>query len=801
MESDTPMSKKNEDEENNFDRVLLVTQTIVMSLFGFPSQGFMEMKCEDMLNRSVKILTRYGKELAEYRAGLPQGSPLSVLIANLVMWLKHKTMRRKIDCTEQREDHYIFKKWDMAHELKNHLIRSTEGYSDDNESFHSDPSAEQLCKYTLDSITLTGYFSIVTKLGRCGSKSVVEFWNMDPRDAAYIKNFDFSSFAWSFEYDGPIKETMSIMAHFRQREHEWHNLSEENRTAIKHFRSQHRYLKHLGISTRTDRPESAATGRDKCVKVINRVNQMYVKAVDDKTLAIIINQLVISCAQYAVLEANMTAEDLMKIDRAIIAKVRQGFKITAKDMKEWIFLPHEDFGMNIRSFQLTDLEATVRELECGLNGEESHCESMRARLQAWADRVRGKKYVKWINFERDGIIESNIRKAATHGVYLRDKRYQLCNVLVDKIHQYLRDNRGQSMQKRATGPLGTIDYKHSTTGGALGKGDRGLLKFSTHSPEFTKLRKFMEQKHSVDDSTEWRWSSSWHSKNGIPKQFYGLNAFELGDCAQEALDQIRSDTINFFLFYEWRGEKASGIAKGPVTDILEWTRTLTKWSHPNTRTSDCKVTYDVATFEAAIYNKMVDEQRIGNRLWPSIEEIAQVDEFLDLTGTIRRTRQSQRRAQSRDEEILQYFEDKNCPFFSGSDGGHLTVENNNVNRGASAAVLCAPYMEEGEIFDDILDCWFERDIVIFVIRVSLLPAHIGTVSVSSVQTEASGFCNLGTMLYNNPPQLLILDSNATVVNARNLRDNPNIPARRRVRGSGVAAGKGYCARMRRIFEA
>ena len=268
-----------------------------------------------------------------------------------------------------------------------------------------------------------------------------------------------------------------------------------------------------------------------------------------------------------------------------------------------------------------------------------------------------------------------------------------------------------------------------------------------------------------------------------------------------ALDQIRNDTINSFLFYEWRGEKASGIAKDPVADILEWTRALTQWSLPNTRISDCKVTYDVDSFEATIYNKMVEEQRIGNRIWPSIEEDNQVDEFLDLTGKIPYTRQSQRRARSRDEEILQYFEEKNCPFFSGSDGGHLTVENNGVNRGASAAVLCAPYMEEGERFDDILDCWFERDIVIFVIRVSLLPASIGTVSVSSIQTEASGFCNLGTMLYTNPPQLLILDSNATVVNARNIRDNPNSPARRRVRGSGVAAGKAYCARMRKIFNA
>jgi hypothetical protein len=46
----------------------------------------------------------------------------------------------------------------------------------------------------------------------------------------------------------------------------------------------------------------------------------------------------------------------------------------------------------------------------------------------------------------------------------------------------------------------------------------------------------------------------------------------------------------------------------------------------------------------------------------------------------------------------------------------------------------------------------------------------------------------------------MLDSNATVFNARTMRDNSNISARRRVRGSGVAAGKGYCARMRKLFE-
>ena len=83
------------------------------------------------------------------------------------------------------------------------------------------------------------------------AKSLIEFWNIDPRDAEYIKNYDFSSHAWSFDKDGPVKETMPIVVHFRKRKDE--NLSVDNRKDIKYFESKHKYVKHLGIKTRTDR--------------------------------------------------------------------------------------------------------------------------------------------------------------------------------------------------------------------------------------------------------------------------------------------------------------------------------------------------------------------------------------------------------------------------------------------------------------------------------------------------------------------------------------------------------------------
>ena len=405
----------------------------------------------------------------------------------------------------------------------------------------------------------------------------------------------------------------------------------------------------------------------------------------------------------------MSSENLMKIDRAIIEKVRKCFRITAKDMKEVIFLPHEEFGMNIKSFQVTDLEATMRELECGLNGNENHCESMRAIMQVWADRIKGKKSNNWLNFEKDSLIESNARKIAAHGIFLRDRRYHLCNVLIDIIYNKLRQEDPQSARKRVNGPLGSIDYKQDTTG-VLGKGDRSLLKFSTHSNDFTKLRRFMEKQQEMDNEVDWRWSTMWKTRTGRSRKFFGLNEFELAECAHEATMQIRNDTTNFYGFYEWRGEKEVGVRIESNHNILDWTSQLRKWYTSNASMTKYKVNYNVREFEEEIYSVMVDEQRIGEEhngkryegeVIETILEGSEIDEeqemdsimswndegsemsisddksieFLDLDKRIptpETTPGSQ--AMSKDEAILAYFESKNCPFFTGSDGGNLTWE-------------------------------------------------------------------------------------------------------------------------------
>ena len=84
MEFERPLGVIKEDEEIFFDRVTVELQMLAMKTFGFPDQGYCEWNMESILERGVNITTKYGN-IAEVLTGVPQGSTLSVHIANLIM--------------------------------------------------------------------------------------------------------------------------------------------------------------------------------------------------------------------------------------------------------------------------------------------------------------------------------------------------------------------------------------------------------------------------------------------------------------------------------------------------------------------------------------------------------------------------------------------------------------------------------------------------------------------------------------------------------------------------------------------
>jgi hypothetical protein len=352
-----------------------------MKVFGFPDQGYCEWKMEDMLERKVNITTKYGNIWANFLTVVPQGSTLSVHIANLIIWLKHKMMRMDEDePSKERRNPYKFKIWDKGTDEQ--PSRLSTSYCDSNDGFHGAQTMKELYAEVSKAVRMTGYFSVASKLGRVGSKCLILLYNLNPRQAAEVRKWKFESCAWSFARDSIIKEAMPFRTHFRKGAEEMKNLSEENKEALAFFAKQHGVVKSLGVRMRSDRPDSKATGTAKKDLALMRLHQMHLNRIDDKALSIIINLLIVSIAQFAALESNISSADCNRIDRLILKKVRKGFSLAQNDMKDVIFLSNQQLGMNVRCFHGTMLAAKARELECGLNGELDYCTSLRARWQA-----------------------------------------------------------------------------------------------------------------------------------------------------------------------------------------------------------------------------------------------------------------------------------------------------------------------------------------------------------------------------------------------------------------------------------
>ena len=185
-------------------------------------------------------------------------------------------------------------------------------------------------------------------------------------------------------------------------------------------------------------------------------------------------------------------------------------------MKEVIFLKHQQLGMGVRSFHGTMLAAKARELECGLNGEMQYCttSTLRARWQAWSNRKVDAADLNKCNHLEHGLIESNVRMLARYGIYLRDRRYTLCNSIMDLI---MFDGIEGKLKKKVSGPIGHYKFKRKTTG-ILGDGHESLLEFSTFSPLFFyEIREQMQQIESNDMCPDWTTPCAWNCKAKILK--------------------------------------------------------------------------------------------------------------------------------------------------------------------------------------------------------------------------------------------------------------------------------------------
>ena len=216
LESGIPSSQTDEDEEIFFDRIPVEILLAAMRVNGFPEQGFLELKASGMEEKTVEIIMGKGVGHARFVCGLEQGNPDSPTMANLVIKFKHDLWLNILDDIDHNNSKCDASKKNSLNTVMNkdayrmHISDKEDGttvevdrigYCDDNSRYTSSFCEEDVINATKHYIQQAGDLSLVTKIGRKGSKSEVHYFNLTAETALTISPIE--SIAWSFTIDGP----------------------------------------------------------------------------------------------------------------------------------------------------------------------------------------------------------------------------------------------------------------------------------------------------------------------------------------------------------------------------------------------------------------------------------------------------------------------------------------------------------------------------------------------------------------------------------------------------------------------
>lgn len=213
VESGIPTSQTDEDEEKCFDRIPMEILLAAMKVNGFPDQGFLELKASAMEAKSVQIITTKGITHIRVVCGLEQGNPDFPTISNLVIKFKHDIWKHIIRETKpiNRNDLKT-----NGNEIKNkeaykfHIFDPKDGpihidrigYCNDNTRYTLSYDENVVLEATQKFIQQVGDLSLVTKIGRKGSKSEIHYFNLKAGETA-LKIKKIELLAWSFSIDAP----------------------------------------------------------------------------------------------------------------------------------------------------------------------------------------------------------------------------------------------------------------------------------------------------------------------------------------------------------------------------------------------------------------------------------------------------------------------------------------------------------------------------------------------------------------------------------------------------------------------
>ena len=548
--SGQPLAIVEEDEEKMFDRIPLGLQLVSIMLEGAPSCGYVEMKADSLDGRMVNIICAQGNVKAKQGTGLLQGdmfsmgfptpvmdckhtaSRLPVLksspiikvngrIANLPVLMASPLQRGPLAKYDPNLYPYVFSIKDDNDEITK---VSGYGYCDDNEFPNG---AENALAVAQARMCNTSKFSIVTKLGRRGSKSAIMVINAD---RSLAKNPPVTStIAWSFADHAPTEEVVELRLHFKEAEDEDELNDIEDVAKASYNGSDKRlgvYSDMIGDTTRSRDVTIASIGMR-----MNDVGIYRVKS--EKAISMVSNSIITSVASYSPLLSPMDGADLEKVDKMLFKQVATQLRLTSKDSKKLLSVHPSHLGHGVKSFTALRLAGVGRELEIYLNDNTAAGTAMRARLAA---AVQGESLT-CMNY-----VRRNINLLASYGIFLRDQNSNMLGRMLDNL----------AMAKCGRRIIGTPQC--NSKGDVLGRGNVILVRYALGGEVEQAIRATImaheEEKQIPVTATMLATNTFWNAhKDTKPK---GISPAAIAEAASQALADIRSDSKNMLEFWEWR---------------------------------------------------------------------------------------------------------------------------------------------------------------------------------------------------------------------------------------------------------
>jgi len=748
VESGIPTSQTDEDEEKFFDRIPVEILLAAMRVNGFPIQGFLELKASGMGAKTVEIITAKGVAHARFVCGLEQGNPDSPTVANLVIKFKHdiwrnilKEMSNNNRSFQSSSDgkskglHFLNKdayKFHICDEADGTVRIDRIGYCDDNTRYTSSHDEQEVIAITKRYIKRAGDLSLVTKIGRKGSKSEVQYYNLSAQTALKIKPID--SFAWSFTLDRPVSEKVPFKIQLQESELRkafqlkgFQDLPEEEKTAfLKIFKPKAH--KHLGL-TSTLAGNSELASQEVIHKAKTRINTLKLWNMEHGAQKICANMLCSTIHSYAPLQMGHSKKDLFDCDKLLLKSVSKRKGLSSSDAKHCIFLDERNGGFGFKSFLEVDIFANARELEIALNGFMLDSEVIRARAAAFLIRHDRPGEDIFHNFTGDAIT-----KLAQYGIHVRDSKDGLVNFILSYYNK-----------QKTYSSVGHCNYKDTDTF-SIGLGKEINERIAFGSPLHSLLKRAFDENGTVKQ------------KLVIPADMQPkLSRNTLSSLAKQFKMKQFSEVASGYNFWEWQN-----------TSFYDWTPEQDIPTDPNEWTF------------INIKDKLMNKYPLS---------------FWKMTmKELKHAAASLINVSHRYKHILDLLRHSQFPPFVATDGSHNEAVNGREARTTGAAVLCLPDLRKSESIQSI--DWTQRKAIPVLARIARCPLTFGVHRADIAHGEGLATCLGLEMLSDLPKIMVTDSSSVRdiAIALRERNGNSNCD-RKYIRTIISGIGKHICSRM------